>query len=234
MSLGVPAIVRAIFGGVFESWPLYRQILLFGGSFFVILGLLSVVIQSRILASKTNGGKTGGKKVPVQAASATNHTQNLAEQMTQLIHNDSSDPSGCVKVFNRDLDWRHLADIDSYFTIYLDVFSSSVLRIDVGKRIDGHLRYGRDEFERPPEVIAPIRQLHRSHEGRLELRQWVSRSMMDRLALDGGKEITLDFSTLNILVDADWPDGSRSVSGRLRLPNQWQVRIPTRQEVTNS
>jgi len=157
----------------------------------------------------------------------------LIEQMSEAIQRDIGNLPLCVKVCNLGIDWRHLADTDSYFELNFDVYSSSVFKIDIGKRIDGHLRYGKEEFERSLEVKKPIEQLKRGDERRLTLRQWVSQSMMNRIAIDGGNEIVLDFSTVNISVDANLSDGEQCPNCSLVVPNQFPTRLSTRGEVEN-
>lgn len=158
--------------------------------------------------------------------------ESLAEQMGNEIQKDRGDLAACVKVYSREVDWHHLGDIDSYFIVAFDVFSSSVFQIDIGKRIEGHLRYEGQEFERTPEVRRPLTNLQRSREARIELRQWVSQSMMNRIALDGGKEVTLNFSALNIWVDANSSDVSQIHSCRLSVPNEYRIQVATQKDVT--
>lgn len=132
---------------------------------------------------------------------------------------------------------RAQAAPDSYFLIDCDVYSSAVFTVDIGKTIDGHLRYKSQrndgELEKEPEITSPLIGLERSVTWHLRIRQWVSSSMMNTIALDGGEEVTLVFNSVNVWVNAKYPDGSDGLKCRLPLPLEFQVRLATRSEIVN-
>ncbi len=166
-------------------------------------------------------------------ATSTNYDQRYADWMTAALNRDENNFPRCIFVHNMTINWLPLRETDSYFLVHYDVYSSSVFSLDIGKRVDGHLRYGSEPMERTIEVLTPIEHLERSATQHLVLRQWVSQSRMNRVALDGGKEINLIFRDINIWVEAKLPDGSEGPKCRLPIPDKRKERIPTRVELEN-
>ncbi len=57
ISLGVPAVVRAIFHSIFSGWTWYDQVLLFVGMGLIVLAILAVIFgRSRIKLPKPSSG----------------------------------------------------------------------------------------------------------------------------------------------------------------------------------
>lgn len=54
VSLGIPAMIRGIFHNIFDGWQWYNQLLLFGGAFLVILGLLAFLVGKRQSHKESN------------------------------------------------------------------------------------------------------------------------------------------------------------------------------------
>jgi len=233
---------NAIFAGVvaviFAVWSYLKTLPAPIITLVAIISFASILLILRILLSfldrrkviRTTKMANTGLEQPIA------NERKYAGWMTDELNRDLGTLPSCVKACNLDINWHHLIDTDSYFELNLNVYSSSVLKVNIGKRIVGHLRYGKEEkeeFERSPEIMKPIEQLKRSDERRLTLRQWVSQSMMNKITLDSGKEIVLDFSTVDIRVDTNLPDGSQGPNCRLVVPNQFSTRLPTRFEIEN-
>ncbi len=169
---------------------------------------------------------------PVEQTSATDYDKKYADWMTTAVNQDTGNLPSCIFVHKMTIDWLPLLETDSHFLIHYDVYSSSVFRLDIGKRVDGHLLYETEPMDRTIEVLTPIEQLKRSDTKHLVLRQWVSQSRMNKVALDGGKEINLIFRDINIWVETRLPDGSEGRQKcRLPIPYQSEVRIPTQVEL---
>jgi hypothetical protein len=67
VSFGVPSIIRGIWNNFFMAWPLYQQLLIFGGAALILLGLLSLFSpyilnlldnKFRVLKTKEIDGET--------------------------------------------------------------------------------------------------------------------------------------------------------------------------------
>ena len=160
-------------------------------------------------------------------------TQKYADWMSAALNHDVSDLRNSIFINHYDIDFKHLIDPDSYFEIVYQLRSSSVFTIDIGKKIEGHIFYDNSELERIPEIRKPIERLERRGHDQLILRQWVSQSMMNEVAKDGGKEITFHFNEVNVWVDAKYPDGSEGPQYRLNIPSKIWKTIPTRYELEN-
>lgn len=207
--------------------PLIREI---GFLVLSLAGLFAVAwYLPRIWPSFS--GATEGKTRTKSSSVVNRYAQPYADWMTAALNRDTDNFPRCIFVHNMTINWQPLRETDSSFLIHYDVYTSSVFRLDIGKRVVGHLRYGSEPMEKTIEVLSPIEQLERSTTQHLVLRQWVSQSRMNRVALDGGNEINLVFSDINIWVEAKLPDGSEGPKCRLPIPDRLKVKIPTRVEL---
>lgn len=168
--------------------------------------------------------------VEVQPKS-TDLATKYAAWMSAALNHDERDLRNSIFINHYDIDFKHLIDPDSYFEVVYQLRSSSVFTLDIGKRIEGHIFYGNSELERIPEVCKPIERLERRGHDQIILRQWVSQSMMNEVAKDGGREITFHFNAVNVWVDAKYPDGSEGPQCRMNIPSKITKTIPTRVEL---
>lgn len=196
-----------------------------------IAALFAVAWYLPKLSPRLSGSSVKKIETEQEPSGISKYNQQYADWMTAALNRDENNFPRCIFVHNMTINWLPLRETDSYFLIHYDVYSSSVFRLDIGKKVDGHLRYGSEPMERIIEVLSPIEQLERSTTQHITLRQWVSDSRMNRIALDGGKEINLIFSDINIWVEAKLPDGSEGPKFRLPIPNKWKVKMPTRVEL---
>ena len=163
--------------------------------------------------------------------SVSKETIELAGEMKAEVRKDGNNFAQRLFIHNIKINWLPLLETDPYFTIDFDVYSSSVLRLDIGGKYEGHLRYGINPMERTIEVMKPIKDLERSSTQLLRLRQWVSPPRLTQIKSDGGKIAHLHFSDINIRVEGKLPAQSTSLISRLPLPNQLDEIIPTMDEL---
>lgn len=172
------------------------------------------------------GGFIGGIHTDHKENDITPDEQLHAAWMSAAINDDIGDLRNTIYIYHYDIDLKHLADPDSYFEIVYQLRSSSVFTLDVGKEITGHVFYDDTELERIPEIRKPIEQLQRKGHDQLILRQWVSQSVMNKMAKDRGNEVSFHFKEVNILVEAKYPDGTTGPHCRLNIPSHVLKRIP--------
>ncbi|MFC1904874.1 hypothetical protein ACFLXT_03835 [Chloroflexota bacterium] len=210
-------------GGGFFTWI---TLLNPAWTFFGVLGgiALGLFISNEIAARRIY---KRGISIPTQKP-LSNSERKYADWMTTSFNRDINILSSCIFVHDIEINWLPLRETDSFFVISYKVYSSSVFRLEIGKSVEGHLRYGSEPMERVPEIYVPIEQLERSATQPLALRQWVSQSRMNQIAKDGGNEVNLIFSDVNIWVQAKYPDGSDGPKCRLPITDKKKVRIPTR------
>jgi len=177
--------------------------------------------------SSNVGGLIGG----INSQSVTGYDQRYADWMTTALNRDKYDFLSCIKVGEPRIIWNQLLDTDSSLELRFDIWSSSVYLLEIGNKIEGHMKYQGEELERLPEVIKGIKKLKRSDRGELRLKQWFSQAMMHRVALDGGENVTLSFNQVNIFVESKAPDGTDGPTCRLPLPDGVTRRLPTLKEL---
>lgn len=97
VSIGVPAVLRAIFQSIFHGWTWYDQLLLFGGAFLAILGILAFVFGKRIQAK--------GERRNASTSSSNSKSDlgaSIPASLTPQFHNPLDDAIARLAILSRD------------------------------------------------------------------------------------------------------------------------------------
>ena len=203
-----------------RSLPLAYEILL--GVGILLLWLAGVLVIVRWLRRR---------KQPNVIAGIPDFTQKYADWMATAIQDDLSDLPGCVRVNEPNIYWEHLEEReDAYIEFNFDIWSSSVLWLEISKQVEGHICFQGGELERIPEITQKASQLshlRRSRSAQLTIRQWLSFPVKTRMKTEYDSQVEFDFSRVNILVVATLPDGSQGPTCRLPIPNVVCAKMPS-------
>lgn len=177
------------------------------------------------------GGGGGGGLNIMQATSLTPTDQLRADWMSAAINDDVGKLADCIVVGEPHISWEHLGERgDAYIEFHFKFRSSSVHLLEIGRPVEGHVRFQGGEQERIPEIIQDARRLKNLKRGRdyeISLKQFVS--FTDRIRMQSnflGKEVEFDFRGVNIRVEGTLPDGSPSIEFRFPLPDSFRIQIP--------
>ena len=203
-----------------RSLPLAYEILL--GIGILLLWLAGVLVIVRWLKRR---------KQPNVIAGIPAFTQKYADWMETAIQDDLSDLPGCVRVNELNIYWEHLEEReDAYIEFNFDIWSSSVLWLEISKQVEGHICFRGGELERIPEITQKANQLshlRRSRSAQLTIRQWLSFPVKARMKTEYDSQVEFDFSRVNILIVATLPDGSQGPTCRLPIPNVVCTKMPS-------
>lgn len=170
------------------------------------------------------------RKQPNVIAGIPDFTQKHADWMATAIQEDLGNLPGCVRVNEPNICWEHLEEReDAYIEFNFDIWSSSVLWLEISKQVEGHICFRGGELERIPEITQKADQLshlRRSRSAHLTIRQWLSFPVKARMKTEYGSQVEFDFSRVNILVVATLPDGSQGSTCRLPIPNVVRAQMP--------
>lgn len=228
-------ILASAFGGfalIGFILPILGYIFLFIAAVFIV-DIIAIWrgYQMRFRFPITFQPKQPDTKKTESAPTSDPQERKRADWMTANLNRDRDNLAGCLVVSVVDIDWRGLRGAihgeDPYIEIHFDIHSSSVLNFDIGKNWDGRIKYEDAELKDPPEVRTAIKQLERSDRAQFTLRQWFSDAVMSRINQSGGEQVILDFSKVNISVEAKLPDNSKGPTCRLPLPDTFSVKVPT-------
>ena len=163
-------------------------------------------------------------------SSTPDFTQKYATWMTVAIQDDVRDLPGCIIVNEPHICWEHLEEReDAYIEINFDIWSSSVLLLEISKQVEGHISFQNGELERIPEITQKanhLSHLRRSRSAQLTIRQWLSFPVKARMKTEYGSQVEFDFSKVNISVVATLLDGSEGATCRLPIPNTVRAQMP--------
>lgn len=193
-------------------------------------GFMSIRLRSPVFLKKKDT-VLNREEIISQPTVTTLLERKYADWMTTALNQDNNNLPSCLEVTEPRVNFAPLCETDSYFIITYVIRSSSIYTLDIGKTIEGHLRYKSEPMEKIPEVLNHIEHLERSSTKQLKLRQWVSQTRMNQVVLDGGSEIYLLFSDVNIWVEARFPDGSSGPKFRLPIQDKLKLRMPTQVEL---
>jgi len=206
---------------VWSAWPIMRRI--------------RFQKPLKLQNSKTNIDKV--EETAIQS-SIPDSTQKYADWMATAIQDDVHDLSGCIRVSEAHICWEHLEEReDSYIEFNFDIWSSSVLLLEISKQVEGHTYFRGGELERIPEITQEARQLshlRRSRSALLTIRQWLSFPVKVRMKTEYGNQVEFVFSRVNISVVATLPDGSQGPTCRLPIPNVVRAQMPNHPKCTSS
>lgn len=163
-------------------------------------------------------------------SSTPDFTQKCADWMATAIQDDVRDLPGCVMVSEPHICWEHLEEReDAYIEFNFDIWSSSVLLLEISKQVEGHICFRGGELERIPEITqkaSHLSHLRRSRAAQLTIRQWLSFPVKGRMKTEYGSQVEFDFSKVNISVVATLPDGSQGPTCRLPIPDVVRAQMP--------
>lgn len=153
-----------------------------------------------------------------------------ADWMATAVQDDVRDLSGCIRVSEPHICWKHLEEReDAYIEFNFNIWSSSVLLLEISKQVEGHTYFRDGELERIPEITQEANQLshlRRSRSALLTIRQWLSFPVKARMKTEYGSQVEFCFSRVNIPVVATLPDGSQGPTCRLPIPNVVRTQMP--------
>jgi hypothetical protein len=204
---------------VIRSLPLSYEILLGIGIF--ILWLTGVLAIVRWLKRR---------KLPNVIEGISDFTQKYADWLTTAIQDDVCDLPSCILIGEPHICWEHLKEReDAYIEFNFNIWSSSVLLLEISKQVEGHICFQGGELERIPEITqeaSQLRHLRRSRVAHLKIRQWLSFPVKGRMKTEYGSQVEFDFSRVNISVVATLPDGSQGQTCRLPIPATVHAQMP--------
>src|SRR4030042_6762724 len=161
---------------------------------------------------------------------AKDYTQKYTDWMAMAIQDDLRDLPGCIMVREPHICWEHLEEReDAYIEFNFDIWSSSVLLLEISKQVEGHICFLGGELERMPEITQKVSQLNhlrRSRAAQLTIRQWLSFPVKVRMKTKYGTQVEFDFSKVNISVVATLLNGSQGSTCRLPIPDIIHVQMP--------
>lgn len=163
-------------------------------------------------------------QVPIQI-------QQYADMMTTHLARDRDRLTRRIHVCNRQIDWHHIGGMDAYVQFSFEVFSSSVFDLDIGQKLDGHIKYEGHPLKDKPQVPDPLKALKRGDSKILVLRQFLSPEVVADIQNKAGKEICFDFSQVHIWLASKELDGSPGEPCKLGVPSEYRCQIPDKQEL---
>jgi hypothetical protein len=189
----------------------------------------------KLQKSQTNTDKVEETRI---RSSIPGFTQKHADWMAMAIQDDLRDLPGCVMVRESHICWEHLEEReDAYIEFNFDIWSSSVLLLEISKQVEGHICFRGGELERIPEITQKASQLshlRRSRFVQLKIRQWLSFPVKARMKTEYGSQVEFDFSKVNISVVATLLDGSQGSTCRLPIPDVIHVQMPNHPNALDS
>lgn len=85
VSLGVPAVLRAVLHNVFNEWMWYDQLLLFGGAGLIILGILVFIFGRKWLTAKTESGNKQRELLDFYERQKANWKSNIRLRIVRVM-----------------------------------------------------------------------------------------------------------------------------------------------------
>ena len=221
----VTTALAHIFSAI-RSLPLAYEILL--GIGILLLWLAGVLAIVRWLRRR---------KQPNVIAGIPAFTQKYADWMATAIQDDVYDFPNCVMVREPHIYWEHLEEReDAYIEFNFDIWSSSVLLLEISKQVEGHIHFrGCGELKDIPLKDVPeitqkasqLSHLRRSRFAQLTIKQWLSYTVKGRMQTHYRRsQVEFDFSKVNISVVATLPDGSQGTTCRLPIPAIVHAQVP--------
>ncbi len=217
-------------GGGFYTWVTYLSPV---WTFFAVLGgiALGLIVSNQLAARRIQKSyQLSSDNQPQSPAAATDYNQRYADWMATAIQDDVRDLPGCVMVSEPHICWEHLEEReDAYIEFNFDIWSSSVLLLEISKQVEEHIWFKGGKLERIPEITqkaSQLTQLRRSKSARLTIRQWLSFPVKVRMKTEYSSQVEFDFSKVNISVVATLPDGSQGLTCRLPIPDVVRTQMP--------
>ncbi len=197
-SLGVVTMLRAVFKDTVGGWAWYDQLLLFGGLFLLMLGILAFINQRRIKQGKIKSDNKSDVLLSPEEIALKNTSDWLLEVLAFNKQHVYKAVQGSILRWN--FSGLEVSE-GPFFEIHLKFINTSIFTLDFSA-VDGEIKVGGVSCFTKPKANVPQRAIIQGQDFYVIVTQGVLPEMAKKILLAGNNKEKLNFDlsglTLNI------------------------------------